>query len=302
MRTTLASLFVLFGNGCIAPDSSSRIDVSEPNDLGVQTVTTERSMVDGNRVFTLRALDASDEQVGMVRLTTGSIPELTTRLPGSSDRGSEIAITIGENTSRILTRETHAFRFTPGLMGGAEPQLVALASVSSALAREANIEVVLPVSKPDVAYSTQTCPASYLNTTPVAQQCCFEYDDAPDWTVFSRSADNAIIERQKNPVNDGSGWPGSSACRASDGVSPCDGNACYFGPNGFARASVYLPYQPYPIVFKEINAVTGVAFCGLGFALEPLPKPSFRDVTGTFPTGAGCPTGSGSSGEYEWDY
>ena len=300
MKTTIASLFAMFG--CIAPDSTSRIEVSEPNDLGVHAVTTERSMVDGNRVFTLRAFDARDAEVGMLRLTTGSVAELPTVLPGPSDRGSEIVVAVGEDTTRILTRETRTFHVTPRLLRGAGSQLVALASVSSAMAREANIEVAAPAPEPnpDRAYFTVTCWPWYLNQTPLAQQCCLQYKDIDEWTVFSRSTDQAIVERQRNPITDGISWPGSSACRASDGVSACSGNACYFGPNGFGRAFVYLPWQPYPTVFTSYGA-NGAGYCGMGFAAQPQ-KPTFGDVKGTFPTGAGCPTGSGSSGEYEWDY
>lgn len=294
-----ASLFALFGNACVGQDASSRVEVGQSNDLGAQTLATEHSIVDGNRVFTLHAFGAGDREVGTLRLTTGSVPDLARMLPGSSDRGSEIIVTVGDVPTRILTRETQTFQFTAGLLRGDGPKLMALTSVASAIASEANMKVIYPAAPaPDRAYSNVTCGSVYLNTSPTALQCCFQYNDEPVWTMFNRGSDNAIVERQRNPVYYGGNWPGNSACRAGDGVSGCSGDSCYFGPNGFARAYIVGPWDSYAMITGEGG---GTSYCAGGYNWEPV-SPEFGDVGGSFPTGAGCPTGNGSSGNYDWDY
>lgn len=58
---------------------------------------------------------------------------------------------------------------------------------------------------------TESCPTSYLLTSPVAQQCCFANNTGDLRTEFIRSSDGAGIDRNKDPYGGG--------CQSSTGGS-----------------------------------------------------------------------------------
>jgi len=145
----------------------------------------------------------------------------------------------------------------------------------------------------EVGYTTMSCPASYLNTTPVAGQCCFQtqnYNDGSPGgaTVFIRPSDNALIIRYRNP------W--GTGCKAQDGQSPCSGRSCYYGPNGFSAALIFPGTST--MVVTTSNGYYGPQ-CSV-IDTHSQTGHYFSDVTGTFPTGQGCP--GGDSGDSYWDY
>ena len=117
----------------------------------------------------------------------------------------------------------------------------------------------------EIAYTTSSCPASYMRPSPLAKQCC--YDNINYDTMFERGADHALVVRDGNPW----GWK----CKSSSGGA-CAGSACYFGPCGFAkpRINVQPPQIPY------VHTVLGA--CASTWYTNP-PPPEFPNVTGTCP-------------------
>ena len=279
-----SAFLLLAAAACV--EQAQTIEVSDPNDLGITALTLERS--DDHASVTLRAL-ARSEEVASVRLTTGTIADLSQILPGN-DTGSELVLVAGDTRMRTVTHETRGFSITPDSYPGLAP-LLTIPTVARTLAREANITVVAaaPVEQP---YYVNACPAAYLLTTPVATQCCWSRSPATNpanRTIFVRTSDNYVIIRAASTTN-------PVGCKASDGVSSCNGADCYFGPLGFARAQA-----TYGGLNPKIRVGSGgdplFANC---HAVEDTLPPTYGNVTGTNPTGLGCP--GGASGDGEWDY
>src|SRR5678816_3396799 len=93
-------------------------------------------------------------------------------------------------------------------------------------------EITVAHGEGEVALSSHGCWASALNQSPTVSQCC-EMDYAGMYrTIFVLPSGQFSIRYYNNI--------GYAGCRAQDGVSPCDGASCYYGPNGYARAVLYL--------------------------------------------------------------
>jgi len=277
------NIWLLVLAACAGIDDGRRIDVAQENGLGIAGLVTERSEVNGNKTFMLHALSATDQELASVRLTTGLIAGLSQVAPGQGDLGSEITVSVGGKDLRVMTREMKEFHFDATLSRDtAVREFLALDAVSSVLAKEAKLSVIQPKAAAETPY-TNTCAPSLLNTSPRANQCCWDGDA----TMFSRSSDNAIVSRIHNSTY----W----TCTASDGVSSCSGDACYFGPNGFARANFTAPWDTYPWITGEGG---GTSSCEGTFWYEDPPH-EFGDVDGSFPTGQTCPGGGSSAA---WDY
>ena len=280
MEITRTGILLAFAACTTATD---RIDVA-PNELGV--VALETSRTDGT--YALRALDANDREIGRVSLRTGAIAGLSQVLPGEDDVGAELSLSFGELQRSYLTRETATFIVAaPREM---QP-LTKIVEVTAALKQDVNVTLIAASPNED-AYSVQSCPASYLLTSPVAQQCCYSYNNANigPMTSFLRPSDGAGIERYRNPYGTG--------CKASDGVSSCLGANCYYGPNGFSRAYVTAKTNTYGWVFW-LDDGYGDLNCNIAF-YSTMQTPEYSNVTGTSPTGQGCP--GGATGASQWDY
>ena len=284
MRKAIGSS--LFGLVCCTGGQST-IAVG-PNELGVAKLSIDRFERDGNDVFELRGLDAHDRELALVRLRTGTIGELSSYLPGDNV-GSEITLSFEGQTTSIFSHETGVHQLRR-LERTAWQAFVELDEVSKSLSDEAQILIAKrpPLEAAyQIAPSTYNCPVGYLLTTPVASQCCYSaYYTA---TLFVNPAGSYV--NREGP---------STPCRSQSGGS-CSGAACYYGPAGFSRPQVWTGFSPPPYV-GSLAYDYGMFVCDTGEAAF-FPRPpthEFPNVTGTLPTGQGCP--GGATGAGAWDY
>ena len=137
---------------------------------------------------------------------------------------------------------------------------------------------------------TVSCPAGYMLTSPVAAQCCWDGTK----TMFFRP-DKSLASRTRNPYGTG--------CKASNGTGACSGDACFYGPNGFARAVITAPTDTYAfMIYTGADPTAPGARCSGTWYQNVHAGGIFTGVTGTYPTGQGCPGGNGSTSSYAWDY
>src|SRR5262249_34283824 len=76
--------------------------------------------------------------------------------------------------------------------------------------------------------------------------------------------------------------PFGLGCKATDGLTACSGAACFYGPNGFARATT-TPWDGSHIISDS-------GACRLGSTIGYTGPQVFVDATGTVPTGLNCPS------------
>jgi hypothetical protein len=253
-KTTTLSRSIAFAGfalaaGCSnAGDVSQGIDVATINSLGVTALQITR-VVDadnGNNVFTLRGLSSENQELAAVQLTIGVIPELEQLVAPLSDAedqadfgsfGSKIVLSAGGDSSKSFSHETHAFILRPA-SNPMIAQFLGITEVSSALEQEAHV-VVEPqqrASSSEVAdtttYTTQNCPASSLNSSPEAVQCCNElvnggaaYND-----MYFFGPANSLVFRAY--------YTTGQVCITSTGSHACGGSDCNYGPFGWAPISV----------------------------------------------------------------
>ena len=280
---------------------TERTAVSQ-NDVGIASYQTERAEVNGNRVFTLRAFDSNERQLASLRLTTGSIDDIRTFLPGTDLEGSEILITMnGRRDTRLLTRETHHFHVgSESLLTDATvAHFLELPEIATALVNEG--QLVGPkapkVSIADRPLLTTACPSEYLLTSPTAQQCCFSYGDTQEGTLFIRPDDRAMVWRERS-------W-GGQGCINWDGGS-CNGSDCTFGPNGFRRPYIntWVDYNQYDLIYTDDHDPWSYdpryAYVCEYRQWEWDQPHEFADLNGSFPRDQGCPNGDDGNGD--WDY
>jgi len=269
MSKLLAAGLMAVAAGCVGFDSedATRTQVAA-NELGVVALETTQT----GSMFELRALDGSDAQRGRVTLE-------------KTAQESRITIMIDDQQLVVRTLERELFRIA-ATSNDRVRAFLALNEVSATLAREAHIQVVQPPPPAtEQPYFTETCPSAYLNAWPLAKQCCYT-EWGTNYTMFV-NGNNELVTRYHNPYGTG--------CRASDGLSSCNGSACYYGPNGFSRASMEYYFGYIPQVASEEGS-----YCyNAGWSYFD-PYHYFGDVWGDYPTGGGCP-GSGT-GDGEWDY
>lgn len=161
----------------------------------------------------------------------------------------------------------------------------------------------IEVQKPALDHPTKTsetvqiCPAQYLQTSPVAEQCCYASaltNDNDGFTLFYNSMTDQIVTRYRNPYGFG--------CRASDGISACSGAECFYGPLGFSRPEFRDPpvteAAPYWTIFA---ASTGSSTTCQVAGPSNLPfEQTFISKSGINAPGQGCP--GGDPGNAEFDY
>ena len=288
--------------GCVEPSNGTDVEVTGTNDLGVATLHSERRAEDGLDVRRLVANDAAGIEIARIEERVGSIAEVARRFPGPDSRGSEQIITIGDQTWHSYSRETNVFTIANVSGVPAFESLFRLPPVRSALAE---MNVFAAISEPhaarDTAFSYGGCSASSLNTSPTVSQCCQDsvylgYDNqwASTWFVPTSGANaGAVVVRYQSPYG---------PCRAFNGGS-CSGADCYYGPNGFARASVHA--DSYNIIVSTYlsyyNPQQDEWYYDTSCNRTYTGTTEFPGtMTGTFATGQGCP--GGDSGEYSWDY
>ena len=126
-------------------------------------------------------------------------------------------------------------------------------------------------------------------------------NDNDGFTLFYDAASNQIVTRVHNPYGLG--------CRASDGISPCNGGECFYGPLGFSRPTFSDPpvtdADPYWTIFAASSGSSTTCEVAGPSALPY--APTFIDTSGINAPGEGCP-GSGTSASStdpstsDWDY
>ena len=278
--------------GCAVDGDDHQIAI-EPNAMGITSLRSVHAQQDGNDVFSLHGYTAAGEELASVRLTVGTIADLPTIAPGDA-QGSEILLAADGTNLRIVSHEKQLFELQPPTEQPAIAHFLALPAVATILRVEAH--VLVPWARPDgeLAYdlgppSGAVCPTLFLNTSPIANQCCWTnpYPGGGQITLFVRPSDHMVVSRKINPLN--------MACKASDGSSACSGNACYYGPNKFARAT-FSTNGTNPIIRNHHDA-DGVTRC-TSYTTGAV---QYSNITGSFATGQGCPGGAGGMST-DWDY
>jgi hypothetical protein len=289
------------------PPSAQRIQVEQPNPLGIVTLEIERPDAPDGNAFELHGLDASGDEVASARLFIGTVADIPDHLPGNSTFGAEIDLVAAGTSQRLLTRETRLIKIGP--FSGALGDFLGLSAVTDELSHEAHIVVApAPATGPssETTYSlvTEACPTSYEYSSPTAGGCCITgegYEGEPlevESTMFvPASGANAgdIVTRSFNTA----GWPSTDGapCTESNGTTACnsaDGN-CYYGPLGFANPVVTTGTGTAHITIyigRNTNTCQG-AFGGAG-------PNAYGNVTGEWArSGAnsvGCCSGGGVCG------
>src|SRR5580704_3852465 len=160
--------------GCMAdPPRGERVDVTEPNALGVTTVEVTQA---DDGTLRIGGLDAAGVEVASYQHRIGDIAGLGEHLPGRGDRGLDQIITVQGQTWHGMSRET----LVPSVAElSASPEyrgFFDLTAVREALGtRHVLIHVTKDVPVPstaEVKLYTADCNASDLNNSPSVAQCC----------------------------------------------------------------------------------------------------------------------------------
>jgi len=286
-------LVVLVWVGCASPQNDS-IAV-EQNALGVERVEIERSAPGGEHLLEIRGLAGDGSELAHLALRTGTVyygerNAATHELPAL---GTELYISVGDTNVTLVTPDLYPHPYA-GTFEGADT-FVHLHAVAAELVREAGISMPVEEAPDETAYATfaVTCPASYMKTTPLAKSCCYDPASSAGGSTFHISPTNLIYTRARNPHGTG--------CKASDGTSSCVGDACFFGPCGFAS-----PFQingtGTPKVYKDPNPISGWpggSTCTARYtSYNPGPMQIVGDVTGTCATTLCGTTGNGAVWAY----
>jgi hypothetical protein len=278
----LMGLSLAFSVSCSTDDGgSSRVEVRTNNELGIVMLQVDRYEDRGASIVEVHGLDQSGGEVASVRRRTGDIADLPQQISGASTMGTEVVLTAANQRERVLSRGVDEIAIAP--QDETISTFVEVAEVSATLGEAAKLKVPAAAPAPtEVGYQTgtMTCPADRLNVTPLAVECCSTYSQfsgGPQTvkdTVFINPS-GQLVQRQTS---------GYGACKTSTGGS-CSGDTCYYGPNGFAVATVTTSTTSYGwsvlTYYLRFNTECR-ATQNSNWQTE------FPNVTGTFPRGLGC--------------
>ena len=263
---TMRVLSILLVVGCVDEPTTGL----SANDLGIATLQSSQALEEGNRIYTLRGLDADGAEIASVRLKSGWIAEASELPPAELDVATVIDLSAVDSRLRVLTRETGHINIDAGHLEPAIARFLALPEVSETLGREANLFVTVAAGETAYtdSYYAGTCGADQLLTSPIARICCSD-------TTFHNSAtmndasktlfalDNEVVSlRTRNMGTFGQLGP---SCVAADGHSACSGAACYFGPFGYAKPVLY---QPTTSLRLQGKCITGKWTLGTQLTIE----------------------------------
>jgi hypothetical protein len=289
--------------GCSDARSGTQwIELSQANSLGVTALEIQQSGADGETVFELRGLDASDHEVGSVRLHIGTISDIQALLPGTSAFGSELIVTVEDQQMRMVSRQTRLFR-----VGPYESNLqtfLGLQEVTNSLQQQ-HIELNQPAGQ-EVAYGegpplggsscpikphTEACDTGLLYSTPPADGCCMATgcDADVDESVFIRPSDGVFIERYS--LEEGEVF---SRCTSETGAKGCKDTGCYFGPLGWSPPQVFTVSGTPDVYIENIGSPGDGTMCGMGAGGTN----AYPNATGIVSrnTAGCCPNGTGPCG------
>ena len=286
--------------GCVAhlsDEGIQRVEVSEPNKLGVESLVIDR-YEDNGSVYRVRAFDGADNEIGGLTIRKGMVDGIA-KVPTF---GTEMNVNVGTVRERGMTREVNLIR--PHFENRTINDFLSIAAVATALKKERLTVDVTPTKRADAAYDNgwqaYGCWSDLINASPVATGCCAEvrvpgdYDPGTIWTKFVNPAGQLSL---RYTYNADYGWP-DMRCKGQDewgSIANCSGKNCVWGPLGFARAWLLDPdlewgpgwsIQPY---YDELNGNV----CGTSYDYDP-PAFAWPDAVGYTPAGGGCcPDGSG---------
>ena len=276
MKNSLG-MFLLVG--CMATDTTTaRINVDQPNELGITALEVDRAS-DGTD-FELRGLDAQGTVQATVHRHIGDVQ--------GSNVGTQLSFSVGGRDAQLVTRETQLIQLIGEDVPVAKP-LLAIDAVVSELARDHIKVIATQAPGGEAAYWAAGCSSGSLNQSPTAYQCCEMDYSGMHRTIFVNPSGQISIRYYNNV--------GYAGCRASDGVSGCNGTSCYYGPNGYARAQLYNNPGGY---FPYTQSIYG-NWCQGTWQTWPVP-PAYPATTGSFPNNQNCPGGDGGDNSTDWDY
>jgi hypothetical protein len=205
-------------------------------------------------------------------LHIGTIADLPT-LPGIPGYfGSEIVLTSGDAQQRSISRET---RLIPIHANDPSTQaFLELGEVSSLLLEQVNIVVVddRPATAEVGFNEDEACPTSLVYNSPVAQQCCYNYQSQPSFIYMKSSTkSNDVVIRWSGYS---SGHPCSTLTKG-EYLQNCYGSDCTFGPLGFETAEIVSGTS-------SDNIYTNAGACDYGTGAS-----GFKNVTGLYSQVAG---------------
>ena len=264
------------GLASCATSEGERIPVPEDNDLGAIALRVDRFVRGGDRIFELRGLNDRDEEVALVRLRIGSIPELSE----TNGVGSELILAHAQDELRIISAAVDGRTISPEDVP-ALSTFLQLRSVRSALQAASIVVASTPDESAYSFTSTATCTTSQVLSSPIAQQCCYTTNSFPSqgYTFFVAGGGNHSGYYVRR-------WGPGAVCTSSTGGS-CSGASCSFGPYGF-QLPEFFAGSGTRRVLQHVYFTTGDIRCiSQDFASNP-PPPSYPDVTGTGGTACGC--------------
>ena len=261
---------------CAMPPQSEHVDVAT-NELGVRELQVDRQ----DASFELRAFDDAGREVASIHKRIGMIDDLF-----AGERGLELDITVAADHQRAITREVRLFRLDLAQLENPTTQtFLRIPEVRAAL-DAAQIEVVAEASGGEAPYYVTGCYSYMMQTSPLAQQCCYQYGSTQQGTRFYNGNTNKIAFRTLNPY-----WQSNGGrCKGPDGYSACGGTGCYYGPLAFHPSQFWDPpaapgywridtqYDDTPAAYKWCEPVA------YGYPVSPV----FANVSGTGGVGLGC--------------
>ena len=240
--TALGLAFVTVG----CTSSPEGTTAAEPNDLGIATVTVERTTVADGRLLDVRGLSAAGEEIAAVHMKTGQVlfnpPEKSFQIVVD---GVDLALTSGGDQFKDVAPDHYAHAITEAALGKALRSFVHLRTVAQEIAVESGITFA-PVPAEQPYSAAGPCNSDwFLSGGPTVADCCSN-------TTFSNNLyQNAVISSAITSrfINATSPGGSATACKASDGSSSCSGNNCYYGPCGASAPSTIVNANGHVFVY-----------------------------------------------------
>jgi len=296
----------LLATACTPADDGRRIEVAGDNAFGIVALEADHFERGGEPYYIVRALDRDRDEVASIQRRRGAV--------GTAGYGLELSVTLHGETTRIISYDLKSAKLNP-----TDPQLrslLQLRELGAELARE-QIYVGQPVTpaSAETGYSDWTCGANELlaptATVPIARQCCHRESWYSYWgDVVYYQPENLFIPDRGPQVGNvitrqlGTPCTRSDGSTCTSGTSPAQGGDCYYGPNGFAVASVQVP--PAGQTWRIVATLHGAGNDAEGnplwdYSCDPISYNGgytpYADVVGTA-SPATCP--GGGSTPYGW--
>jgi len=300
MMKLTSCLFACIGFSCVGSDGVERVTTSVgTNSLNITSITTSRSVENGEPVFEVHALDANGHEVATMRRRKGVISDLP-RVPNADfddTRGTEITVDVNGEHERIITRQEEIAQ--PLRMNHKSVEEFVLLPEVTAATRGAGLTFVghphdVGSITGERATYADSCSSGELRANGVyGKDCCRDkWGGATAYVEFINEGNHTVSDRFFGGGN-------TLICRTSSGSSNCSGTACTYGPCGSQPASFHGPYSSPQIYGGDLGDGN---YC---WAHNGAPNSNFGGIWGSCGYSGcinGTPTtgGSGSAAGY-WD-